>query len=79
MQKASGILSFEEILNNCDLAISMSGTAAEQVIGIAKPVVQIEGFGPQFTKSFAEAQRRLLGDFVFCCKNYIKIIPLIFI
>ena len=62
--------SFEEILNNCDLAISMSGTAAEQVIGIAKPVVQIEGFGPQFTKTFAEAQRRLLGDFVFCYTNY---------
>ena len=26
--------------------------------------------GPQFTKSFAEAQRRLLGEYVFCASNY---------
>ena len=64
--------SFEKILNRCDFAISMAGTAAEQVIGIAKPVIQIEGLGPQFTKSFAEAQRRLLGEYVFCYSNYIN-------
>ena len=43
----------------------MAGTATEQAIGLAKPVIQIEGKGPQFTKSFAEAQRRLLGRYVF--------------
>ena len=50
----------------------MAGTASEQAIGLAKPVIQIEGSGPQFTKSFAEAQRRLLGSYVFCSTNYIN-------
>ena len=48
----------------------MAGTAAEQAIGLGKPVIQIEGKGPQFTKSFAEAQRRLLGKYVFCASCY---------
>ena len=48
----------------------MAGTASEQAIGLAKPVIQIEGKGPQFTKSFAEAQRRLLGKSVFCASSY---------
>ena len=30
-------------------------------MGLGKPVVQIPGFGPQFTYAFAEAQMRLLG------------------
>ena len=62
--------SFAEILNKSHLAISMSGTAAEQMVGLGKPVVQIEGKGPQFTKLFADAQRRLLGEYVFCCTKY---------
>ena len=48
----------------------MAGTASEQAIGLGKPVIQIEGKGPQFTKSFAEAQRRLLGKYVFCSTKY---------
>ncbi len=61
---------FEETLFKSNFVISMAGTAAEQAIGLAKPVIQIEGKGPQFTKSFAEAQRRLLGEYVFCATNY---------
>ena len=61
---------FDEILLKSRCCISMSGTAAEQAIGLGKPVIQIEGKGPQFTKSFAEAQRRLLGKYVFCATNY---------
>jgi len=61
---------FEEILLKSRCCISMAGTAAEQAIGLGKPVIQIEGKGPQFTKSFAEAQRRLLGKYVFCACNY---------
>ncbi len=61
---------FEEILMKSRCCISMAGTAAEQAIGLGKPVIQIEGKGPQFTKSFAEAQRRLLGKYVFCATNY---------
>ena len=62
--------SFEEILFKSKCVISMAGTATEQAIGLAKPVIQIEGKGPQFTKSFAEAQRRLLGKHIFCATNY---------
>ena len=61
---------FEEILFKSKFVISMAGTASEQAIGLAKPVIQIEGKGPQFTKSFADAQRRLLGRYVFCSTNY---------
>ena len=61
---------FDEILFKSRCCICMAGTAAEQAIGLGKPVIQIEGKGPQFTKSFAEAQRRLLGKYVFCASNY---------
>ena len=57
---------FASILNRADLVLSMAGTAAEQAVGLAKPVLQLAGRGPQFTGSFAEAQRRLLGPGVFC-------------
>ncbi len=62
--------SFDDILTESDLAISMSGTAAEQVVGMSKPVLQVEGKGPQFTAAFAEAQRRLLGQHVYCYTNF---------
>ena len=61
--------SFSEVLHKSDILLSMSGTAAEQAIGISKPVVQLLGHGPQFTPSFAEAQRRLLGPTIFCAKG----------
>ena len=61
---------FEDILFKTKFVISMAGTASEQAIGLGKPVIQIEGKGPQFTKSFADAQRRLLGRYVFCSTNY---------
>ena len=64
--------SFEGILNNTDLVIGMAGTATEQAVGLAKPVIQLEGKGPQFTKKFAEAQRRLLGEYVYCATEYIN-------
>ncbi len=57
---------FVEILQSSDVLICMAGTAAEQAVGLAKPVIQLPGNGPQFTSSFAEAQRRLLGPTVFC-------------
>ncbi|MFM7886618.1 MAG: lipid-A-disaccharide synthase-related protein [Pseudanabaena sp.] len=52
---------FPDILQQCDLAIGMAGTAVEQAVGLGKPVVQIMGNGPQFSYRFAEAQERLLG------------------
>ena len=60
---------FTSVLCGSDLLLCMAGTAAEQAVGIAKPVLQLPGQGPQFTAGFAEAQRRLLGPTVFCAAN----------
>ncbi len=56
-------------MQNSDLLICMAGTAAEQAVGLCKPVGQLVGKGPQFTASFAEAQRRLLGPTIFCVQG----------
>ncbi len=58
--------SFVAVLQSSDVLLCMAGTATEQAVGLSKPVVQLPGQGPQFTVSFAEAQRRLLGPTVFC-------------
>ena len=57
---------FRAVLQHSTLVIGMAGTAIEQAVGLAKPVLQVPGQGPQFTAAFAEAQRRLLGPTVFC-------------
>ncbi|EAR19491.1 lipid-A-disaccharide synthase-related protein [Synechococcus sp. W2B2] len=57
---------FAAVLHSSDLLVCMAGTAAEQAVGLARPVLQLAGQGPQFTAGFAEAQRRLLGPTVFC-------------
>ena len=57
---------FAAVLHSSDLLLCMAGTAAEQAVGLARPVLQLVGHGPQFTPGFAEAQRRLLGPTVFC-------------
>ena len=57
---------FEAILESADLVLASAGTAAEQAVGLGKPVLQVCGRGPQFTPAFAEAQRRLLGPGVSC-------------
>jgi uncharacterized protein (TIGR03492 family) len=57
---------FVEVLRDSDLLLAMAGTAAEQAVGLGKPVLQLAGPGPQFNGRFAEAQRRLLGAGVTC-------------
>ena len=57
---------FPTVLQRSNLLLSMTGTAAEQAVGLGKPVVQLAGCGPQFTPAFAEAQRRLLGSSLAC-------------
>jgi uncharacterized protein (TIGR03492 family) len=57
---------FPAVLQRASLVLSMTGTAAEQAVGLGKPVLQLAGFGPQFTAPFAEAQRRLLGPSLAC-------------
>ncbi|QNI86285.1 hypothetical protein SynPROS71_02528 [Synechococcus sp. PROS-7-1] len=60
---------FAAVLHSSDLLVCMAGTAAEQAVGLARPVLQLAGRGPQFTAGFAEAQRRLLGPTVFCAQG----------
>lgn len=45
-------------------AIAMAGTATEQFVGLGKPAIALPGRGPQFTRSFAQVQSRLLGPAV---------------
>jgi uncharacterized protein (TIGR03492 family) len=60
---------FAAILNRAELVLASAGTASEQAVGLGKPVLQLCGRGPQFTATFAEAQRRLLGPGVSCAKG----------
>jgi uncharacterized protein (TIGR03492 family) len=57
---------FAAVLGGADLVLASTGTAAEQAVGLGKPVIQLVGEGPQFTAGFADAQRRLLGPGVLC-------------
>jgi len=57
---------FAAVVASSDLVLAMSGTASEQAMALARPVLQLAGPGPQFTEGFAEAQRRLLGPGVQC-------------
>ena len=60
---------FAAVLHSSNLLVCMAGTAAEQAVGLARPVLQLAGRGPQFTAGFADAQRRLLGPTVFCAQG----------
>lgn len=60
---------FVQVLQSSDALLCMAGTAAEQAAGLGKPIIQLLGHGPQFTKSFAEAQQRLLGPTIFCAEG----------
>ncbi|SRR5579883_1387246 len=64
---------FAECLHRADVAISMSGTATEQFVGLGKPAMIIPGKGPQFTPAFAEAQTRLLGPSVTLVKTHDRV------
>ncbi|RDI96267.1 hypothetical protein DV704_00070 [Meiothermus sp. QL-1] len=44
------------------VALSTSGTAAEQAAGYGVPLVGFPTSGPQYTRAFAERQKRLLAD-----------------
>ncbi|HEY8391631.1 MAG TPA: lipid-A-disaccharide synthase-related protein [Capillibacterium sp.] len=55
---------FGDLLAACDLVIGLAGTGNEQAAGMGKPVLTFPGRGAQFTKVFAERQKRLLGDAV---------------
>ena len=53
---------FAALLHASEVALGTAGTANEQAVGLGKPTVAFPTNGPQFTGSFARAQKRLLGD-----------------
>ena len=55
--------------NMADVGLSNAGTATEQIAGLGIPSLSLPGSGPQFTKSFAKRQSRLLGGSVLACRN----------
>jgi uncharacterized protein (TIGR03492 family) len=61
--------SYQNFLNQANIAIAMAGTATEQFVGLGKPALIMPGDGPQFTYAFAEAQSRLLGCSIIMVKN----------
>jgi len=58
---------FGGVIEEADLVIGLSGTGNEQAAGLGKPVVGFWGEGPQITRKFMEAQKRLLGVSLFLC------------
>jgi uncharacterized protein (TIGR03492 family) len=54
--------SFATLLKKAKLALSTSGTAAEQAAGYGVPIVAFPTSGPQYTASFALGQKRLLRE-----------------
>ena len=64
-----GKSTFNEWANMGSVGLSNAGTATEQITGLGIPSVSLPGAGPQFTKSFAKRQARLLGGSVLVCNN----------
>ncbi len=52
-----------------EVGLANAGTATEQLVGLGIPAVSLPGSGPQFKKSFALRQSRLLGGAVITCSN----------
>jgi len=52
-----------------EVALANAGTATEQICGLGIPALSVPGKGPQFTKSFAKRQQRLLGGSVSLCET----------
>ncbi|WP_086934895.1 lipid-A-disaccharide synthase-related protein [Prochlorococcus marinus] len=64
-----GIGKFHEWATYAEIGLANAGTATEQLVGLGTPCVSLPGKGPQFKKSFAMRQARLLGGAVFPCRN----------
>ncbi len=60
---------FNKWANMACVGLSNAGTATEQITGLGIPSISLPGNGPQFTKSFARRQSRLLGGSVLVCDN----------
>ena len=60
---------FNKWANMACVGLANAGTATEQITGLGVPSISLPGAGPQFTKSFAKRQSRLLGGSVIVCDN----------
>ncbi len=58
---------FKGLVLGAKLAVSTSGTAAEQVAGMGIPLIGFATNGPQYTRHFAESQKRMLTDALTLC------------
>jgi len=56
---------FGDIINESIAVIGLSGTGNEQAAGLGKPVFASWGKGPQITRKFMTAQKKLLGPSLF--------------
>ncbi|MFW6180899.1 MAG: lipid-A-disaccharide synthase-related protein [Spirochaetota bacterium] len=56
---------FGDIISSSEAVIGLSGTGNEQAAGLGKPVFGFWGPGPQITRKFLQAQKRLLGPSLF--------------
>jgi uncharacterized protein (TIGR03492 family) len=56
---------FGDIINEANAVIGTSGTGNEQAAGLGKPVFAFWGKGPQITRKFLAAQKKLLGPSLF--------------
>ena len=52
-----------------EVGLANAGTATEQICGLGIPALSLPWKGPQFTKSFAKRQQRLLGGSVSLCES----------
>ncbi len=69
-----GKSTFDVWANMANIGLANAGTATEQITGLGIPSLSFPGNGPQFTKSFAKRQSRLLAGSVLVChdkKNFL--------
>ena len=62
-----GLKRFASWVSWAEAGVATAGTATEQLVGHGVPVLSSPGPGPQFTRSFARRQSRLLGGAVRPC------------
>lgn len=60
---------YDNIALSCEMAISLAGTAGEQITGLGKPVIGFTGAGPQSCVSRMESNQKLLGEAFIYQKN----------
>ena len=64
-----GTNKFSSWSNLPEVGLANAGTATEQICGLGIPALSIPGKGPQFNRSFAKRQERLLGGSVSVCDS----------